>query len=205
MASFKRRTAAAGLALGLAGATLALSGAAAGANRDQPRWTTVPANADARGVTVPNVLSPGFIEFPAAQGSMRVENPTADVPFYGYNGNGSLIPDPAVPQVPGRNTEANKTEPAKNTYLRLQGLDGTLWIVEDVGGTTVPTAAKNPNSFVYRLVLNDKRDIRKGGRLQALQVTSRRNGQPIRFQAVDATHPTGGAFTDDMKDLGNYG
>jgi Alkaline phosphatase PhoX len=313
MAVMTRRVAAAGMALGLAGATLALAGGAAGADRDQPRWTTVPANVDARGVTVPNVLSPGFIQFPAAQGSTRVENPTADVPYYGYNGNGTLVPDPAVPQAPGNHTEASKTEPDKNTYLRLHGLhgadpiyrygtrflfqghetgigsitrinldadaahrvtvlatkladgtavptidgstwdpwaqrllfttesggnasviqatpdidatvedvsavtgrggyegiqndsDGNLWIVEDIGGTTVPTATKNPNSFVYRLVLNDKTDIRKGGKLQALQVVSRRTGTPITFQAVDAAHPTGGAFTDDMKDLGNYG
>jgi len=66
MASFKRRTAAAGLALGLAGATLALSGGAAGADRDQPHWTTVPANADARGVPAPNVLSPGLVQHAVA-------------------------------------------------------------------------------------------------------------------------------------------
>src|SRR5437763_3863376 len=124
MASFKRRTAAAGLALGLAGATLALSGGAAGADRDQPHWTTVPANADARGVPVPNVLSPGFVQHAVAQGSLRLENPTADVPFYGYDGNGTPVPDPAVPQSPGHNTEASKTEPDKNTYLRLRGLHG---------------------------------------------------------------------------------
>src|SRR5690349_10898757 len=122
MATIKRLTAA-GVALGLAGATLGLSGAA-GANRDEPRWTSVPAQVDSRGVTQPNVLSPGFIEFPAAQGSNKMENPTADVPYYGYNGNGTLVPDPAVPQAPGHNTEASKTEPDKNTYLRLRGLHG---------------------------------------------------------------------------------
>ena len=315
MATTKRRIAAAGLALGVAGAALALTGGAAGANRDQPRWTSVPANTDTRGIAAPNVLSPGFIQYAVAQGSTRLENPTADVPYYGYDGNGTLVPDPTVTQAPGHNVEASKTEPDKNTYLRLPGLhgadpnyrygtrflyqghetgiagyltrinldadaahrvtllatrqadgtpiptidgstwdpwaqrllfttesggnasvmqstpdinatvedvsavtgrggyegiqndsDGNLWIVEDIGGATVPgTNAKLPNSFVYRLVLNDKSDLKKGGKLQALQVISRRTGNPITFQPIDAAHPTGGAFTDDMKDLGNYG
>jgi hypothetical protein len=315
MASIPRRTAVAGLALGVAGATLALTGGAAGAGRDQPRWTTVPANVDTRGVAVPNVLSPGFIQYAVAQGSTKLENPTADVPYYGYNGNGTLVPDPTVTQAPGHNVEASKTEPDKNTYLRLRGLhgadpnyrygtrflyaghetgiagyitrinldadaahrvtllatkltdgtniptidgstwdpwaqrllfttesggnasviqatpdinatvedvssvtgrggyegiqndsDGNLWIIEDVGGATIPgTKVRLPNSFVYRLVLNDKTDIKKGGKLQALQVISRRTGTPITFQPIDAAHPNGGAFTDDQKDLSNYG
>jgi hypothetical protein len=311
----KRRLAATGLALGVAGATIALTGGGAAAGHGGFRWTSVPAVSDTRGVTAPNVLSPGFIQHAVAQGSMRLENPTADVPYYGYNGNGTLLPDPTLTQSPGHNVEASKTEGDKNTYLRLPGLhgadpnyrygthflyqgheggttgyitrinldadnahrvtllaskqadgtpiptidgstwdpwaqrllftveggpgggvyqatpdigstvedvtsvtgrggyegiqndsDGNLWIVEDVGGTTVPgTAAKNPNSFVYRLVLNDKHDIKKGGKLQALQVISRRTGTPITFQAVDAAHPNGGVFTDDQKDISAYG
>jgi hypothetical protein len=311
----KRRLAATGLALGVAGATIALTGGGAAAGHEGFRWTSVPAVADTRGVTAPNVLSPGFIEYAVAQGSMRLENPTADVPYYGYNGNGTLLPDPTLTQAPGHNVEASKTEGDKNTYLNLRGLhgadpnyrygthflyqghetgiagyitrinldadnahrvtllatkqadgtpiptidgstwdpwaqrllfttesggnasvmqatpdigstvedvsfvtgrggyegiqndsDGNLWIVEDVGGTTIPgTGAKNPNSFVYRLVLNDKRDIKKGGKLQALQVTSRRSGNPITFQPVDAAHPNGGVFTDDQKDISTYG
>ncbi len=53
MATTKRRIAAAGLALGVAGAALALTGGAAGANRDQPRWTSVPANTDTCGIAAP--------------------------------------------------------------------------------------------------------------------------------------------------------
>jgi len=83
--------------------------------------------------------------------------------------------------------------------------DGNLWIVEDVGGTTVPTSSRNPNSFVYRFLPYDKRDLTKGGKLQGLQVISARTHTPITFQAVDAGHPTGGVFTDDTKDLTNYG
>src|SRR5262245_5062862 len=85
------------------------------------------------------------------------------------------------------------------------GSEGNLWIVEDVGGTT-PSGlhARNPNSFVYRFVPDNKNDL-KHGKLQALSVVSRRTGTPITFQAVDATHPTGSIFSDDMKDLRTYG
>jgi hypothetical protein len=81
-----------------------------------------------------------------------------------------------------------------------------VWLVEDVGGAS-PTGskAKNPNSFVYRLVPTDRADLTKGGRLQALQVVSTRTHEPIAYQPIDATHPTGGIFTDDQKDLSSYG
>ena len=45
---------------------------------------------------------------------------------------------------------------------------GNVWVVEDVGGTTVPTSARNPNSFVYRFLPYDKNDLTKGGKMQAL-------------------------------------
>ena len=62
---------------------------------------------------------------------------------------------------------------------------GRLWIVEDSGGAT-PTGskAKNPNSFVYRFTPYDRTDLTKGGRLQALQVVSRRTGRPITFSSL---------------------
>ncbi|WP_225851097.1 hypothetical protein [Streptomyces sp. HPF1205] len=304
----------AGVATGLIGAGLALSAGAADASDGVAAWSSVPPVSDVRGVTAPDVLSPGLTEHPAAQGSLKLENPTAQVPYYGYLGDGTLLPDPAVKQAPGVKIEASKTEPDKNTYLRLPGLhgadpaypygthflfqgheggeagyitrvnldadqahrvtllatketDGTdipaidgstwdpwaqrllftseegsqgavlqatpdiaakvqdiswvtgragyegiqndsagnLWMVEDSGGTTVATKAKVPNSFVYRLIPYDKHDLTKGGRLQALQVVSRRSGSPVTYQGVDAAHPTGGAFTDDEKDLTNYG
>ena len=293
--------------------TLAPSSAAADL-RPGVNWTSIPANPDTRGITLPNAVSPQLDLRIAAQGSNRLENPDGVVAYYGYNANGTLVPDPAVVQAPGTNVEANKTEPDKNTYLVLRGQhgadphynygthfifaghetgvhgyitrinldadsahrvtliqdnfpdgtalptidgstwdpwakkllfttesggnasviqtgsdihataqdispqlgrggyegiqndsDGNLWVVEDVGGTTVPTAARNPNSFVYRFLPVDKRDLTKGGKLQALQVTSARTGQPITFQTVDPAHPTGGTFTDDMRDLTNYG
>lgn len=302
------------VATSVIGAGLALSSGAADASGGVAAWSSVPAVADARGVTTPNVLSPGLAERPVAQGALKLENPTGQVPYYGYLGDGTLLPDPAVKQAPGVKIEASKTEPDKNTYLRLSGLrgadasypygkhflfqgheggeagyitrvnldadqahrvtllatketDGTsipaidgstwdpwakrllftseegaegavlqatpdidskvqdisfvtgragyegiqndsagnLWMVEDSGGTTVADKAKVPNSFVYRLIPYDKHDLTKGGRLQALQVVSRRSGSPITYQNVDSAHPTGGAFTDDEKDLTSYG
>jgi hypothetical protein len=311
----KRRLAFAGAGV-LALATTAGTLAAGSANaHDALRWTSIPASPDTRGIAVPNSLSPQLREYAVAQGSQKLENPDGVVAYYGYNANGTLVPDPTVTQAPGTNVEASKTEPDKNTYLRLYGLhgadpnynygthflyqghetgvhgyitrinldadaahrvtliadtltDGTaiptidgstwdpwakrllfttesggnasvmqstpdtnatvedispalgrggyegiqndsagnLWVVEDVGGTTpAGTNARNPNSFVYRFIPNDRSDLKKGGKLQALQVLSARTHTPITFQAVDADHPTGGIFTDDRKDLSNYG
>src|SRR5258706_7781639 len=89
-----------------------------------PHWTSVAANPDTRGIAVPNALSPQLIEYTVAQGSMALENPDGAIGYYGYNANGTLVPDPTIVQAPGHNVEANKTEPDKNTYLRLHGLTG---------------------------------------------------------------------------------
>jgi hypothetical protein len=298
-------------------AAAALGAAAAvpaGAN-SQLSWSSVPANAKTVGLSVPNALSPQLAEHVVAQGSIPLENPSGDVAYYGYHSNGPLVPAPGAVQSPGHNVEASKTEPDKNTYLRLSGqhgadphynygthflfqghetgtpgyitrvnLDadsahkvtllatkttdgqplpdidgstwdpfakkllftaengsngavlqadpdlggkvqdvsnvfgrggfegiqadpaGNLWIVEDSGGAApAGTSAKNPNSFVYRLVPRDKGDLTKGGKLQALQVVSDRTHQPITFTPIDAAHPNGGVFTDDIKDLHTYG
>ncbi|MGZ4339033.1 MAG: alkaline phosphatase PhoX [Gaiellaceae bacterium] len=58
--------------------------------------------------------------------------------------------------------------------------DGNIWIVEDIGGSTKAgsTAAKAPNSFVYRYVPAKPGDLHDG-RLQVLQVW--RNGAPVTF------------------------
>jgi hypothetical protein len=79
---------------------------------------------------------------------------------------------------------------------------GNLLIIEDTGGTGVnidpqdpasPKTAKQPNSFVYRFVPNDPRDITKGGKLQALQVSI--NHQPVVFNAND---PVGDTFSTNQ-------
>ncbi len=59
---------------------------------------------------------------------------------------------------------------------------GAVWVVEDAGGKGGEKTknAKQPNSFVYRFTPNDKGDLAKGGRLEALQVVDG-TGQPIVF------------------------
>jgi hypothetical protein len=310
----RKRLVATGAATILVGAiTVVVAASSADANVAL-NWTSIPANTDTRGIVVPDALSPQLRQTSVVEGANKLENPDGLIAYYGYNANGTLAPDPTLVQSPGHNVEASKTEPDKNTYLRLSGLhgadpnynygthflfqghetgvagyvtrvnldadaahrvtliadklsDGTavplidgstwdpwarqllftaelgnagavvqsgpdvnatakdlsfafgrggfegiqndsagnLWVVEDVGGTTVPTSARNPNSFVYRFVPNDKSDLTEGGKMQALQVSSARTNTPITFQAVDASHPTGGTFTDDRKDLSSYG
>ncbi|WP_426513465.1 alkaline phosphatase PhoX [Dactylosporangium sp. McL0621] len=308
--TLRKRWIASGAAVAITAASIgALSGGTADA-KDRLDWSSIPANADARGVAAPNGLSPQLREYIAAQGSNAVENPTALVKYFGYLNDGTLMPDPA-----NGYAEASKTEPDKNTYLRLSnqhGADphynygrnfvfqgheggkagyitrvnldadpahrvtllattladgspipaidgstwdpwarrllftvengnkgavlqatadvnstvedissvlgragyegiqndsaGNVWLVEDSGGASPSgSKAKNPNSFIYRFVPNDRNNLKKGGRLEALQVISNRSHAPIAFQAIDAAHPTGGIFTDDQKDLSSYG
>ncbi|MES1207350.1 MAG: phosphatase [Pseudomonadota bacterium] len=76
--------------------------------------------------------------------------------------------------------------------------DGNLWIVEDSGGstTTATPHAKLPNSFIYRFVPTHADNL-KAGKLQVLQATSLRNGQPIVF-------PTD-TLSADVGDMHTYG
>ncbi|HEX2392476.1 MAG TPA: hypothetical protein VHI77_06115 [Solirubrobacterales bacterium] len=63
--------------------------------------------------------------------------------------------------------------------------DGNIWIVEDIGGSAKSgTAAKRPNSFLYRYLPKTPGDLQHG-KLQALQV---RNGagEPITFASTAA-------------------
>src|SRR5262249_22305827 len=87
--------------------------------------TGVPqANPKIPGISVPTVLSPQLRQFIVAQGSIRLENGTPDFTFYGYNGDGPMVPAPGDVQATGHNVEATKTEPDKNTYLILSGQHG---------------------------------------------------------------------------------
>ena len=60
--------------------------------------------------------------------------------------------------------------------------DGSIWLAEDEGGKggEKTSHAKQPNSFLYRVIPDDKADLSKGGKLQVLQVTGP-DGQPIVF------------------------
>src|SRR5215468_5892881 len=93
---------------------------ALGAGAARAQLTSV-ANANPKmvGFAAPNVLSPELVELIVAQGSVPLENGTAQIPYYGYDGNG-----PHLPPL-GSNVEATKTEPDKNTYLVFaKGLSG---------------------------------------------------------------------------------
>jgi hypothetical protein len=83
--------------------------------------------------------------------------------------------------------------------------DGNVWVIEDSGGSkgAVNKHARQPNSFVYRLLPTDRTDLTKGGRMQALQVMSLANpGQPIVFHAGQADADI---LSQDVKDLHTYG
>jgi hypothetical protein len=80
---------------------------------------------------------------------------------------------------------------------------GRLIIVEDVGGAkgAVNSHARQPNSFVYRFLPYSASDLKKGGKLQALQVTNPQTGNPIVF-GPDADADIKSA---DTKALHTYG
>jgi hypothetical protein len=115
------RVALAGLSLSAVAALGVGSASAAGGD---VRWDSVPAVPKATGVSAPNVLSPQLTQHAVAQGSVRLENPQGDVQYYGYLADGPMLPLPGTTQSPGHNVEAKKTEPDKQTYLRLSGLRG---------------------------------------------------------------------------------
>src|SRR5437763_335640 len=72
---------------------------------------------------------------------------------------------------------------------------GNIWLVEDVGGTTVQNHGRNPNSFVYRFVPTSPDDLTHG-KLQALQVSI--NGIPLMFVPVDDQHPNGDTRSENQ-------
>jgi hypothetical protein len=77
------------------------------------------------GNSAPNALATGLAESPVAQGSQPLENGTVDIPYYGYHGDGPMVPAPGDVQAPGHNVEATKSEPDKNTYLVLGHQEGS--------------------------------------------------------------------------------
>jgi hypothetical protein len=115
----RRRLVLAALAAGATGVLLTTQ---TSAYSDRVDFTAVPsANPKATGVVAPDQLSPELRQVALAQGARRLENGTAAVPYYGYDGdNPNLVPLPSDPT-----HEAHKTEPDKNTYLVFdQGLPG---------------------------------------------------------------------------------
>jgi hypothetical protein len=82
---------------------------------------------------------------------------------------------------------------------------GRIYIVEDVGGPvgTVNNFSKRPNSYLYRFLPADPSDLKKGGKLQALQVASMAHSGPIYsdFFATADLH----ILSQDVLDLHTYG
>jgi hypothetical protein len=89
--------------------------------------TSVPtANTRSDGYSPASRLSPELRQFVVAQGSTRLENPSDLVSYYGYY-NDVLNPagQPQMLPLSGGLTEAQKSEPDKNTYLVFsRGLSG---------------------------------------------------------------------------------
>src|SRR3954463_2559349 len=85
------------------------------------------ANTKSPGFAPPTRLSPELTQTVVAQGATELENPTAQIAYYGYDsdqvnaaGEPIMVPLPGAPTV-----EAHKTEPDKNTYLVFKhGLHG---------------------------------------------------------------------------------
>jgi hypothetical protein len=116
----------------LAGCVLAIGAVlviAAGASpTSSPALTNVPnANTKSPGYAPASILSPELSQTVVAQGSTRLENPSALTSYYGYDNDvlnsaeqPQMVPVPSNPA-----TEAHKTEPDKNTYLVFnKGLTG---------------------------------------------------------------------------------
>ncbi len=76
------------------------------------------------GKAVPVMLARGLAKIIAAQGSDRLDGGTAANPYYGYDGDGPMVPAPGDTPTPTHQVEATKTEPDKNTYLVLHGEGG---------------------------------------------------------------------------------
>ncbi|MGI8681567.1 MAG: alkaline phosphatase PhoX [Mycobacteriales bacterium] len=121
MRRFRTLAAVGGSGLAAAAALTAI-GAGVGTASESVSGVTlygVPVNHKTPGVWSPNVLSPQLAEIAVAHGSTRLENGTKKIPYYGYLGDGPLLP-----LLPGSTAEATKTEPDKNTYLVLDGQTG---------------------------------------------------------------------------------
>jgi hypothetical protein len=115
-----------GAALLLIAALLAVTAAATPPSG--PTLTGVPsANTRSEGYAPPDVLSPELRQSAVAQGSTRLENPSALTSYYGYDNDvlNSAGQPVMVPTPTSGGKEAHKTEPDKNTYLVFKkGLEG---------------------------------------------------------------------------------
>jgi hypothetical protein len=111
--------------LAIAGLLVAVAGATPPSG---PALTGVPsANSKSAGYAPADVLSPELRQTAVAQGSTRLENPSALTSYYGYDNDVlNAAGEPAmVPSAATGGKEAHKTEPDKNVYLVFRkGLSG---------------------------------------------------------------------------------
>jgi hypothetical protein len=115
----------------VAGTVVAAGAAFAAVGGAQPgdpanALTSVAANTRSDGYAPASKLSPELLQTVAAQGATKLENPSAVASTYGYSNDVlNAAGDPQMVPTPTKPTEANKTEPDKNTYLKFrQGLNG---------------------------------------------------------------------------------
>jgi hypothetical protein len=124
----KSRTAAVAAAALTAGGAFAAIGIADSSSG--PHIGNVPnANPRAAGYAPANVLASPLQDLEVARGSTKLENPQGIIGWYGYENDAPSPTDPSLPQMAPASlaspTEAQKTEPDKNTYLDFKkGLNG---------------------------------------------------------------------------------
>src|SRR5215470_14761447 len=114
----------------VASAAAAVTAAVGDEKPSGPSLTNVPtASVKAVGFAPASRLSPELRVTMVAQGSTALENPQGIIGWYGYENDTPAPDNPALPQmVPSfaspAPTEAQKTEPDKNTYLVLKNQKG---------------------------------------------------------------------------------
>ena len=121
----QRRVLQAGAVTIAGGALFVAIGAASGPGTDLGNVPT--ANQRAAGYAPATALSGELAQIAVAQGSTALESPHGIVTHYGYENDVPSADNPALPQMlptSTSNTEAQKTEPDKNTYLVLKGAAG---------------------------------------------------------------------------------
>ncbi len=156
---------------------------------DGPHRITLIASTDANGATLPNF--DGITWYPFSQKLLLTSE--------GSLGGGVW----QVGLDPGSKMDALTGILGQGGFEGIQADDqGRILIVEDSGGSAgaVNTHAKRPNSFIFRFLPKSTSDLTKGGKLQALQVTSLQGG-PITFTGTADQ----AILSQNVKDLHTYG
>ena len=153
------------------GAAAVLAATVGAAGPDQPQLSPVSsANSKSVGFAPASRLSGELQQIVVAQGAMKLENPQGIVTHYGYENDTPSAGDPSVPQmvpVGASQTEAQKTEPDKNTYLvfkrGLKGADasydyGTHFLYQGHENAATVNGAKQ--GYITRINLDADTDHR---------------------------------------------